>query len=473
MNHNYSQVLLSIDKIIKVFVTQDKRELISDIIASHIDIPWKKQEINKKMGSTWRVLLHLLQSRALAKWAIKNVNYGLFLFGAILVSVARRTKQNEALVLVYSLTPNQLIEGTINLRKFLTDERLGLAINESTRIIVEQPEISWKYQSKSSNVIIVKNVSLFYFQEYMSFSQRLKFLFHVLFRVFQLMLSGKLIELLFFRQTILETKINQQIIENHAYSWLITTQSNLRKLPTIFYLKSLSNTRRIMIWYSNNSFVIEKRNEIDQFDSTRHLRSNIDLHLGWGERWKLELESINPKSKVQAVGSLVWYPIPAKLHHKNLKNLTIFDVTPYSRFKHYDFYSYEIVSSFILDIVTSISELKKDNDQFRNDMIFLKQKRSILRDIDSRYAEFIKLMEYKSSFKILKSEQNLYHLIGSSKVVIGLPFTSPVFIAKELGVPSCYYVSDIESDWVFPRELDGVNLISGKYDLKKWLSDNL
>ena len=57
------------------------------------------------------------------------------------------------------------------------------------------------------------------------------------------------------------------------------------------------------------------------------------------------------------------------------------------------------------------------------------------------YPEFIREKVKNHEICIVNSDINIYNLIKSSKLVIGFPLTSPVVIAQELNIPSCFYSS--------------------------------
>ncbi len=469
MNKSYLEVVSTISKIIRKFVSQEKNLIVSEIIASQLDIPWKQSEISEDLGTENLVRSAIIRNKKLIIWVIKNLIYGIFIFSRMIFCLAKRPKPIESICLLYSLTPSQLIQGQRSLREYLTESRLGLNVNQDTRIIVELPGEFRKCQDFQSNMIYVGNISSFYFEEYLTYSERKNVLFNSIRRLLQLLFSAKYIDLLFFRQTIIEPEIDMLMLKNKEFKCLITSQTNLRKLPTVFYLTSSPRVDKVMIWYSNNSFVIEKKSEVNEFDSTRYARSNIDSHLVWGESWKSQLESVNPSSSIRNVGSLMWYPKTTNLVKGSSSKVVVFDVVPFSSYKYYSFYSYRLVSSFLLDINESIIEFKETLDNTKRYELLLKQKREFQKNTDPAYIDLLAQLEKSEDFTVLGSSENLYNLVASSKAVIGIPFVSPVFIANEMCIPCCYYVSEGNSEWSIPKELDGVEVIFGKEKLQKWL----
>ena len=259
MNKDYLGVVSTISKIIGKFVPQENNLMVSEIIASQLDIPWKQSEISRELGTESLVRSAIMHNKKFIIWVIKNLIYGLFIFSRMIFALAKRPKPIESICFLYSLTPSQLIQGQRSLKDFLTESRLGLNVSQNTRIIVEQAGESRKILDIQSNVIYVRNVSSFYFEEYLTYSQRIFVLFSSIRRAAQLLFSAKFIALLFFRQTILESEIDKLMLRNVEYICLVTSQTNLRKLPSVFYLKSSRRVDRVMIWYSNIHLLLKRR----------------------------------------------------------------------------------------------------------------------------------------------------------------------------------------------------------------------
>jgi polysaccharide biosynthesis PFTS motif protein len=65
--------------------------------------------------------------------------------------------------------------------------------------------------------------------------------------------------------------------------------------------------------------------------------------------------------------------------------------------------------------------------------------------------------------EILGPESDLYSIIYASKICVSFPFSSPSIIARELGVPTVYYLGD---DSIEKYDLvHGVGFINNKFDL--------
>ena len=64
----------------------------------------------------------------------------------------------------------------------------------------------------------------------------------------------------------------------------------------------------------------------------------------------------------------------------------------------------------------------------------------------------------------------MYNSIGEFDLVLGLPFTSPVFIGRELGIPSAFYIPDVYTDWKIPKSMSNVEVLEGKKQLQRFFS---
>ena len=156
------------------------------------------------------------------------------------------------------------------------------------------------------------------------------------------------------------------------------------------------------------------------------------------------------------------------------KSILVFDIEPqklskyiqsvgFSAHAEYIYYNKSLFKKFFTDIVI-LSE--KYGYQ-----VYLKRKRILYDEEDSSYKEFIKsLLKYKC-FNVLNPELDAEELIKNAYAIIGSPFTSVPFIAKNMNKESIYYDP---LNYVFKndRNRNGVDIISGYTDLSNWLEKN-
>ncbi len=472
MINSYVLVLDCVSKIINRKVSPSNATIVSEIITSHINVPWKKDDIESEMGDSEKIRRKIYLNRNFFVWILKNFIYGSLILSRMIIAIPRTQKECEAAILVYSLSAEQIRMDSSSLRGFLSDPRLGLEEIHLKEIIVEITDSDHPILSVDPTLRYVKNIPEFYFREKLNPKTRIKILSRIYWRITLSVATFKFLDLFFMRQAIIEREINLQLVKHFRSLDIITTQSSLRRLPSIFYVDAPKILRKIMIWYSNNSNVIEHCSETGQFDSTRNRRENIDTHFVWGEYWRNELFTQNPGAVVKSVGSLMFYPRTLEKRGYS-DSILIFDVTPITNFEHYSFYSREIVLRFLGDLLLCIETVNSRLDSQNQLTLAIKQKRRYTRYSDSAFLEELKSITEGDFVSLISPDSNLYDLISSARMVIGIPFVSPVFIAGELGIPSCYYISEEFSDWELQSELDGTPTIVGKNALLKWILGQL
>ena len=148
------------------------------------------------------------------------------------------------------------------------------------------------------------------------------------------------------------------------------------------------------------------------------------------------------------------------------KVLTVkfFDVTPYK--DSTGFYSEQMSIRNILGLVATIAKLKESSGL--EICLQIKPKRKHLKAHSSEYVTILHDLSQSGSLTQLPSDSNLYHIVGSSSLVLGTPFTSPVLIAKELDV-SCAFMSLDTEDFELPSLQNGIRVISKEVELEEIL----
>jgi polysaccharide biosynthesis PFTS motif protein len=248
---------------------------------------------------------------------------------------------------------------------------------------------------------------------------------------------------------------------------IVTTQSTLKQLPIPFCIPENLFTRKMM-WYSTNSQPIsESGNETNEALFAGNLDELVDMHYVWDSN-AVEHLRINGITRSKAVGSILFI--------KNLKtevqreNFTIayFDVTPLE--KSDSFYSAERMCQ-------NISQLVMISKQFSNDTgvkvdLLVKPKRTYTKIHSRRYIELLKLMKESKQIEIIKPTENLYSLIREVDCVVGCPFTSPVVLAKELGIPAAF-LDFFKDEYLLPGVENELLVLRNTEQLSAWLSEIL
>jgi polysaccharide biosynthesis PFTS motif protein len=210
--------------------------------------------------------------------------------------------------------------------------------------------------------------------------------------------------------------------------------------PLIFKKKDPS-FERIMIWYSANSVPIPYADpEISRITLKPEIFRSIDIdeHWVWTQEHAKFLNKVSGQ-RVLTKGSMMFYNASFdKLVEKNI-DVLVFDVTPVKDFAQNNIYNEYEVKNFLLDIVGAASQISQDiRIKLR---VCVKPKRDTTNIHSASYLRLLKDLKSSGLIDVLNPNENLYNLINSSRVVIGYPFTSPVWIGLELDIPSIFYSS--------------------------------
>jgi polysaccharide biosynthesis PFTS motif protein len=80
-------------------------------------------------------------------------------------------------------------------------------------------------------------------------------------------------------------------------------------------------------------------------------------------------------------------------------------------------------------------------------------------------------LEKNKRLRILRSDVDLYSLVSSSDLTLGMPYTSPVLIAKEMGKKHFFIALNIESN--MPDRHNGIQILKTRESLYKALREAL
>ena len=230
-----------------------------------------------------------------------------------------------------------------------------------------------------------------------------------------------------------------------------------------------------MIWYSANSIPFNYRNK----DLERSYASEkiyeclpLDVHYVWNRSHKDYLNSVlNPPIPVEVRGSLMFYLPQEKKVLTKVYDMVIFDITPYElTFKSiFDKIPYAqnsinsdyFAKKFLQDLLWAIHEIERCfGTKLR---IALKPKRKYTPLHSRGYLTFLKNLSKNRLIEILEPESDLYKTISESRLSITYPFSSPAIIAKELNIPTAYFLAgnSIESN----SFVDGIAFITDRTKL--------
>ena len=224
---------------------------------------------------------------------------------------------------------------------------------------------------------------------------------------------------------------------------LITTNTSFSKPPTPFLLGKgkESSLRRVMFWYSANIKPIETAYiNFAQETKFTNLNSFIDEHLAWTLDQKKFLEA-KGLHNVKAVGSIIFRPRIRKNNQLKDIDIAYFDVTPIESPNTY--YTYTNCANVLIDIIEARNNLQLSLN--RPIEIYLKPKRNYMKFHSKSYIELLAGLAKSGEIKILPTAEDLYKTISKSNYVVGIPFTSPVLIAQEMGIPCAFYAGNLHN----------------------------
>jgi polysaccharide biosynthesis PFTS motif protein len=401
-----------------------------------------------------------LYSSALKKFRFltKNAFLTLNVFIQLSIGIFHKHRHSSSYVLLYSLVESQ-IRSTTEVEQFLNESRLELGLGRETRVILESKT---RTTSTSNQTIATTDPLLKMVLENTSRLEKIKIITDLTWRIIKNLLLLDYLGLFFFKQLSVDKFFVTIMNKNNVEYIMITTQTHLQRLPAAFYFQEANDKRRIMIWYSDNSWIIEKRNDSKIFDRTRYLRDEIDIHLCWSTSWREYLIDVGVTSEIKSVGSLLFYPsrIEKKVSAAEF-DLVIFDVHPSPREYEYEFYSSKEMDSFWQCNLQVIERILANDCKLR---VAVKQKRKINQGL---------LSTFKPQLEIVDVNENLYEVIANARMVIGVPFVSPIFIAREMSVRAAYFYCNEFEKWLLPKKHEEIEILGNQKELEDWITMGL
>lgn len=268
-------------------------------------------------------------------------------------------------------------------------------------------------------------------------------------------------------EAVLSEQVHQSSVRSLAREYLFHNSSWIYR-PLWTYEAEKKGSRVLFYFYSTNC------------DSFQVSGRELPMHYGYKAMswpcylvWDKYQESFvrraaGDNSEIHSVGPIS-FDGSGEVSDLELKNcIAVFDITPF-RFSRYsilgegfEYYTPRFANMFIEQVGEVI--------EGENLIMAWKRKRDIGRQAHPSYRRFSDNF-VKNKFVIsIPPEVGASELIKSCVAVISRPFTSTAIIAKSLGIPSVYYdpTGLLSAN---DRAAHGVELISGKQNLKKWLED--
>ena len=394
----------------------------------------------------------------------------------------RKKFQNSRMIpsFVYSLTPEQILKNrsTDLLGEFLREPRFQKLFRGRYLVVESKQVYRFFGRNVHKDLEVVFDVSTWIAKNGMNRKTVLSVIQESISRLIEVLKDRKQDQLQILREYVIDEPLwrryTEQLQQVNQIN-LVTTQTHFLRLPYAFYIEPRGRVFRSMLWYSTNIVPIQNRRTQAMFDPNHFKIENIDNHFVWTTEQKNFLMRLNPYADVTVVGSILFMPIKSTKAKSLISNMdiVIFDVTPFNGLRVEVFYSNQVLTDFIQDIVETL----RSNKNTESSRILLKPKRSYSKKSRGgvshsiQYMDFISNLQQNNMIEVLRADINLYDLIGGVSLVIGIPFTSPMVLAKELNVPCIYYVPESASDWIIGKSQDGVAIVNGRKEFELFIQD--
>lgn len=417
---------------------------------------------NRKMTEI-KTVDRLISKRAATRTSIKSVNFALkSIIRLRTVSSSWGTRPIPA-VCVLSLSQEQIFQGKTpeTLISFFRESRFDIPAGE---ILIETK--SFRFFKKKSESF-KRSIPIHIFLNSLENSQRIEVikLFDRATKKWTIPSDSNLRANLKVMYFLFELAVWYTIKAEKVT--LITTQSTMNNLPAPFKISNSSFDRR-MFWYSTNSQPILKKGfTLERPIFSESLNRSVDMHYVWDLNSKDFLIS-DGITNVKAVGSILFVKPELLSRHNSEFYLAYFDVTPFENADTY--YTSERMCANLSEIVQVTSQLSTKNKPRIN--LLVKPKRDIKASHSREYTRLLDTYEADGLLKILKPDVNLYGIASSVDCIIGIPFTSPVVVGRELKTPATF-IDTYKDDYYLPETHNGFPVISDGTQLISWLEERL
>ncbi len=395
----------------------------------------------------------------------------------VLLFTPKKLEKHKSVSLIYGLSQEHiyLAGSTTKLKEFLLSQKIGLAENDLFYIENSRHGI---VSNRSEKIRISRNIPTSLFHDFLNFGDKLQIIFLVsqrLLKYLATLIKYPIVHHIA-QAYVIDEVIFDYSIRNRKIKFvdLVATQSIITHIPYIFE-RDLQLGKRFMIWYSANAVPINYRDKnLERFRDSEKIYESmpLDFHYVWNQSHKDYLVSvIKPPIPVEVRGSLMFYLPPEEIIFTKVYDIVIFDVTPYESSFKSDFekisfsqnsiYSCDFAIKFLQEILWAKNEIERSfGIKLR---IALKPKRKYTPYHSRDYLAFLDNSSKNGLIEILEPDLDLYKTISESSISICYPFSSPAIIAKELEIPTAYFLSgnSIESNSI----VDGIEFITDRTKL--------
>jgi polysaccharide biosynthesis PFTS motif protein len=279
--------------------------------------------------------------------------------------------------------------------------------------------------------------------------------------------SANSLNLLEWKRSTFDSQIWQEFLSSTLTDkYLITTQSSEFKLPPAFISANNTRVSKIMLWYGTNTEPLEPTiNSAKTHSNYFELNNYIDKHYVWDDFQSNLLESKGITNR-EVKGSMVFIPRDISLIRLNFPTIVYFDVTP--QFRTNSSYTEQFCTSTLLEIISACDEISKLIG--KKITLLVKPKRKYYKIHSKKYLHLLKELRINEKIEIVDPATNVYDLIASADITLGIIYTSPVLIAKELKKPG-FFVGFNKVQIM--DNYNGVKVVGHSAELRKIISSTL
>lgn len=373
-------------------------------------------------------------------------------------------RQKAPKYIFFSLTEEQAIRNrsTNRLVNFLNETRFSFDAN-STNSLIEVRNL--KYIWLGRKISVTYDSALYVMTKCIKRKKLLKLYKETFNKTYARRLDKS--SFLNWKRDVFDLVIWKEFFNNQsADTYLFTTQSSETKLPPAFLFPSKTNIKKIMFWYGTNTEPIDRALTSNKRHSNAdQLNHYVNQHYVWDQ---FQSEILMKKGIVnsEVKGSMLFIPRDLKKITFPVPTLLYFDVTPHA--KSISPYTEEFCISVLSGVVFACDEIAREKN-LKID-ILIKPKRRHNKNHSKEYRNLLQKFQVEEKIKILDSTSNIYELIVSVNLTLGIAFTSPVLIAKELNKPGAFVCLNAKKSF---DTYNKIKVISNVQELKKLILSTL
>jgi polysaccharide biosynthesis PFTS motif protein len=200
-----------------------------------------------------------------------------------------------------------------------------------------------------------------------------------------------------------------------------------------------------MVWYSQNvfPFVMKGDGFFTYLPNNRYMQ--VDKHWVWTAGFRQYLIKQGGRMHdIEVVGPVMWYlSNGVKRKSQNTFRIAVFDVTPIS--DGYaesigileNYYCPSTAKSFLKGVLEVVENLS--NVIGVDFTVSLKHKRNYSVTHDRNYIQQVKNSLEKGVIELVPFDINVYDFLSECDIALVTPYSSPVYLASAVQVPSIYF----------------------------------